>query len=666
MRGQTKWQEGSITVFLSLVLIIIMALLGTMVEVARGKVCRIQGRRVLKLAAESLMTEYSRPLFDNYHLFFLENGGKPFAKSIAEYAAGTLEPDAQLSGSLNFYGGTLQNVTVKDERYAGDDGGIAVQEQITSYMKRSMTADAIKKVMGKTDGVEQLDESAAEIEKKAKEEKEAVAECVNVLELMKLIDGVDCSDGRVKGQEYFVKMFFHGEKKPGNFGMSEAVVWDAVKENTLCVSECLKGVRKEAERRKFAKVVHKVEVKIREAQDIAKKMGSGLKKMKVSGDVNAILASDLAILERTSELLEQPVTEDVVSELEEIWGSYNTNGIVFDYAGINEKGGAESPMGAFSDALSGGVAKLILAKGVGTSKKTVKDPDHYRRLYAGGKTEKKEASDALSSFAENEEVDFQGTADGIAKMAVSDVMMYAYMKKFFSSVANETGMADKRLDYEWEYILCGEKSDKKNLDAVIGRLVLLRGIVNTAAILSSSQKRETAYTAALAVVGFTGMEPLIRFTQTLFIVLWGMVESLVDVAAILQGKHVPLLKAANDIVVKFPELYRVSNEYVLSKAAKLPKAGQQSFGYPEYLMLLMMGVGRDVRCYRMMDLMEWNTRDHGFSGFDFGKCVDAFQVTGHASYDTKFFEMPVIQKMTERQLFQFQQELTVSVSYAGR
>ena len=50
MIAENRKAGGSITVFLSLTLVIIMALLGTMIEVTRGKVCRIQGRRVMKLA----------------------------------------------------------------------------------------------------------------------------------------------------------------------------------------------------------------------------------------------------------------------------------------------------------------------------------------------------------------------------------------------------------------------------------------------------------------------------------------------------------------------------------------------------------------------------------------------------------------------------------------
>ncbi len=663
MMGKNR-STGSITVFLSLALIIIMALIGTMVEVTRGKVCRIQARRVLKLASESLMTEYSRPLFENYNLYFLEDEGKPLARSISEYASGTLSQDPLFPNSMDVYSGTLQHAAVEEKRYAGDDGGAALQEQIASYMKRRISADKVKTFLGKSGEMETFSGRAEEIEQKAKQEKEAVGACRNLLQLMKLIDGVDCTGGRVKGQKYFMKKLFAGEKKPGQFGISEAVVWKAIKNNVSDVSDYLSRLQEGSAKREFAEIVQKVGEKTKEALHLVTEMGPRLREMNVSGDAGRVLVSNLHILEKTSEYLGHNVTDEMVSELEQIWKAYDTSGIVFDYAGINEKGGAESPMSVLSNAISGGLAKLVLEKDFQMSKKSVKEPDYYHSLYTKDKTREKEEVNGVKSFAENEEVNFQGSAKGIANMAVSDVMLCEYMKRFFSSVRSQE-KEEKRLDYEWEYILCGKGSDKKNLEAVIDRLVLLRSVVNTAALLSSSEKRETAHTAALAVVGFTGMEPLIRFTQTLFLVLWGMTESLVEVAALLQGKKIPIVKTAKDIVVKFPELYRIGNEYIMEKADHLPKKSGRSFGYPEYVLLLMAGIGRDIRFYRMMDLMEWNIRDKEVSNFHFGQCIDSFRVTGQFSYPAKFFHMPIIQKYSNRQWNDLQQGITIHASYVS-
>lgn len=671
MTTRSRWNNGSITVFLTLTMLVIMALLGTMVEVARGKVCRVYGRRTLRTATDSLLTEYSRPLYEKYRLFFIENGGKPFRESIADYAAGSMSGDAVSAGCMDFYDGVLNDVIVGNERYAGDDGGAALQEQITEYMKRSLASDAVEKIFGQTKKLDGLSKSAEEIDRKVEEEKKAAEGELSVLELMRLIDGVDCSGGRVKGQDVFVKMFSVEKKEAKWFGITEPTVWNAVKGNIVELQEYFSRIQEStAVRQQFSELIRKAKTTVGSALSIAEKAETHLKDCNVGGDVCSILKSNLHILQETEKYLEQPLTDDSISELESLWKGYNTSGIIFDYAGINEKGGAENPMDSFSDAIAGGLSKLVLKKDYKISKKTVKTPDRYRGLYApevdGAGQKASEKDDWSKEFAEHETVELKSGVKGISQTATEDIMLYEYMKKYFSTAVNAVGTGNKRLDYEWEYILCGGKSDQENLDEVISRLVLMRSVINTVAILSSTQKRNTAYTAALAVVGFTGLDLLVRFTQTLFIIMWGTVEALVDVAALLQGKKIPLVKTADGIVVEFSELYQISNQFITKKAEGLSQKTAYSFGYPEHLMLLMAGLGHEYRLYRMMDLMEWNIRDNVTKKFNFGICVDSFEVTGKFTFATKFFRLPSIQEMADRQLYHFQQGITIDAGYVRR
>ena len=63
---------GEITAFLSLIFLLILSLVGTSLESARVNVGRSFADRSLQNAMESLYTEYCRPLWEDYHLFFLE------------------------------------------------------------------------------------------------------------------------------------------------------------------------------------------------------------------------------------------------------------------------------------------------------------------------------------------------------------------------------------------------------------------------------------------------------------------------------------------------------------------------------------------------------------------------------------------------------------------
>ena len=87
--------KGSITVFLSLTAILIFALLGTLVETARYTVCKNHVLRTLQTAAEGLLTEYSRPLYEQYGLFFIESEGTPYTDVMAKYIGDTTEAAAK-------------------------------------------------------------------------------------------------------------------------------------------------------------------------------------------------------------------------------------------------------------------------------------------------------------------------------------------------------------------------------------------------------------------------------------------------------------------------------------------------------------------------------------------------------------------------------------------
>ena len=66
---------GEITAFLSLIFLLILSLVGTSLESARVNVGRSFADRSLQNAMESLYTEYCRPLWEDYHLFFLDYYG---------------------------------------------------------------------------------------------------------------------------------------------------------------------------------------------------------------------------------------------------------------------------------------------------------------------------------------------------------------------------------------------------------------------------------------------------------------------------------------------------------------------------------------------------------------------------------------------------------------
>lgn len=650
MESSNKYGRASISVFLSLTLVVIMALLGTLVEIGRGKVCQVHGRRTLRSATDSLLTEYSQPLYQEYRLFLLEDVGKPFEKSIAEYAADTLEPGSIFPVRTDLFDLALTDLAVEGKTYAGDQDCLALKEQITSYMKRVIAVDAFKQFQKDMASAESLGSSADGLEQKAEEEKQAAELDTKLLTLMELIDGISVSEGGVHGKKYFVKMFCTGEKRAENLGITEASVWKVVQEHIVDVNSEMKAiVYGKGDRDRFVKKISEVQKKTTEAIGMLRELGRKAGTLGISSNARNILTSNQRVLEDAKRMLQKPMDELDLGSLKKLWKAYDTSGIAFDYTGINEKGGGENPFDNFRQMIAGGLTKLVIKDVNKLSKKKTGCPDQYQRLY-DSQEKSRDYTKAVQNFASKKNVDFQGAIKDISQIALSDFMLLKYMEKYFSTVIQPVGKMNKRLDYEWEYLASGGGSDKGNLEQVINRMVLMRTVINTGILFASSSKRETAYAAALAVVGFTGLEPLVRFTQTLFIILWGISEALVDVAGILQGRQVPLIKAEKDLAVKFTDLFVMGREYIMNQVKQLPHAGKNDFTYEYYLMLFMLGNGSTITCRRIMDLIEWNIRDNYVKGFSLGKCVESFQVRGSFSMKTKFFRLPFIQKILNRKL----------------
>ena len=141
--------KGSITVFMSLAGVLILAMLGTCLETARYTTCAGSGAEILRSGAEALFTEYSRPLYEHYGLFFLEDGGESYEKVIFSYIADGLQNEA---GFTDLLGGELTSLDIGKITRAGDDEAKALSKEITTYMTRFLTGEMLKKLTGKMEG----------------------------------------------------------------------------------------------------------------------------------------------------------------------------------------------------------------------------------------------------------------------------------------------------------------------------------------------------------------------------------------------------------------------------------------------------------------------------------------------------------------------------------
>lgn len=649
-------KKGSITVFLSLSGILIFALLGTLIETARYTACSNHAARTLRLATEGLLTEYSRPLYEHYGLFFLESEGTPYETVISKYAGDTFE--AAGKGNMDFFGGQIQGIQVTDKIYLGDNRAAPLQKEITQYMAEKVTKKQLEKFLGKSEAVLQTEEQAKEIEENVEDEREAAEMDEQFLELMRLVDGISVSDGKIRCEDEFIKMFAVREKKGQNFSVTENAVWKRMKEKIDDTPVTWENIKKDT----FSSRVKKVRKLVEKAQEQAKllraayqKLGGKVrefdehdKKIKKLIDSLSVLSVNKKILEETEQKLKQGLTEETKEQLQTLWQDYDTTSIVFDYTGVEESGGGANPLDTLSSVWGDGVLSLVCENPKKLSSKRVARSDNFKEIYKEQEKETEDYGSRISDFAKKEEVSLSGAVGNAGRYALEEFCLDSYIQDRFGSYTREIPDWKKSLDYQWEYVVAGGKSDKENLSSVLNRILLIRTVINFAAIYRDAGKKAEAYAAAAAVVGFTGLEPLIRLTQTLILIVWSIVESMVDLAGLLQGRDVPVVKSPSGVLTSFSQLFQISGKAITQRAKKWKKGGKNSFGYKEYIFLFMALTKKSTRLYRIMDMIQWDMVRNGYDGFQLGTCVFSVTVKGEFSFPSRFFRMAPIGQMLER------------------
>ncbi|MBO5485318.1 MAG: hypothetical protein J5988_00080 [Eubacterium sp.] len=635
-----------------------MALLGTLLETARFGLCANHLERSLVNSTEALLSEYSRPLYEQYGLFFLESGGDSYESVINRYMKESTEPQGKRT--TNFLKQQLEEICVTKKEYVGDNHAASLQEEISKMMLRKIGKEQLQSFLAQSQKISGTEQKAQEIEDEVNQQAKE-AECnQELLQLMKLIDGIRVTKGKVQCENCFVKMFSLKKPKSLEFGITEPIVWEQMKDQIYVLPDKKERVSALKEN------VNSVSALIDEAISIRNRL-----KEKLSGAGNdsslKTIVESLSVLESNKKVL-QLVKEELLKkdcnwdQIGNYFESYDTKSIRFDYTGVSETGGGENPMDALGDAWGKGILNLVMPASEKVSKKSLKTPDKYAKLYE----EENKAEDydkRISDFTKEEKVSLSGILGTAGTYGMDEFCLDRYIQEYFRSFTKKESEWKNCLNYQWEYVIAGKGKDEQNLAAVLNRILLIRTVINFAAIMQSGSMRKEAYAAAAAVVGFTGMEPLIRLVQTLILITWSIVESLVDISGLLQNKQVPMVKSSKEVLTSFPEVFAITKTSITSRAKKLKEATKKSFGYKEYVMLLLAMVPQNVRRYRLMDLIEGDMKQNGHPNFNLASMVFGVHVRAKASIPAYFFRFPTIENMLNRELSAYPEQCSVIVRY---
>lgn len=252
-----KQIKGEITVFLSFILIFILAFVGTVTEVVRVNTSKVFAERALITAMDSIAASYYKPLFTDYHLmlYYMENKNNnndtdttnddKIVEGIKEYMEYTFVPNKDLMllnssikmPNVNLYNIVTKDVTLTNKTFVTDYNGELFINEAIEYMKYRTSIQIIEDILKKLSILK-----TTKIEVNLVKEKLALTEKlstldIHMMELMEFVEGISFDkkglrlnkNGLIKTQDNFVKKLCTNQITMSNLGINHQLVFDSLK-----------------------------------------------------------------------------------------------------------------------------------------------------------------------------------------------------------------------------------------------------------------------------------------------------------------------------------------------------------------------------------------------------------------------------------------------------
>ena len=665
--GKKQGLSGQITVFISMILMILFAFLCVLMESARTAGARWYLQMAASSAMDSVFSQYHRELWDRYRLLFAEYEGP---EEIEQDFAGFLLPYLE---TKNWYPMALEQTAAEEIVRATDGHGAYLEKEILDYMKYG-----VWKLDFEGDAVPELWDYEREAEAVTEMAQSYRLRTRDVWKLERVLEDIS---GNLDRQRTFREQ-----------GLNSLSSYDGA------------GFRREAERmigelRKIPGLVRQYE---KEADKLATVLASDRQEQNARAD--HLSAGTAAALEEEIQEYEAYIAEDGkrrqeirdldLSSAEQIQRlealielSYEVEREIEEWEDDDDEDGDggepdyESLWRPVRNGLEGIVIPVLsFAHGIQDKEKEgwLKQVE---QLYQEGMlgllvpdghqiSEKLASTAELPSHTESYE---EGAGSG---SMVDHVLVNEYCGMFFSqfcSGAEQKNISEKRekrkglsktgtdpgettgdgtkpeiqletqaqvLDYEIEYLLFGNASDRENLSDAVHRLLAVRSGLNLIHILSDSGKREQARALAAVITGAGSITPLILVTTFFVMSVWALGEALMDVKGLLAGKKVVLLKTSEDWTLD------VENLLVLGRDGTLEAGGgERGLSYLSWLKILLFVEPAVRQEYRIMDVIQLNL-GQGKSGFRMRNGVYQVHMSGNVCGKYLFFSPAFVENMT--------------------
>ena len=663
--------KGHITIYFSLLLLIIFSLLCTTIESARLGGVRLRCQSGAYLALESVFADYSLPVAREYGLLMLDKSyGTDNAEKYEEYYLDYLSYNTTPNKGLMIRGADFcqvqaEQVSLENEKLITENGGRALEEEILAYMEFAVPVGLSEWILEKLGLLEQAEIVTAIFEKLTDLQEQAAKVDTAIQKMHRGMQQIKEYTLDVAGAADSIRQALE-ELEELQQELAELLAYQGPDEDGE-IAKAIEHIKEAIQmvKRSIALQVQNLVQGHAQALDY----NTYVDVQKQSYDTNTqVVGEKLALMEKVfaegKEKLDEEIKAAVETELSHI-RTYSA-GVGDYYEVVNGTQDIRPNISILQDNIEllspymagefGGLAGALDACESAFKRYETKNMQlNYVDEAANGKgtdvmklVKQLLGEGLLGLVAENPAV--LSALEFFPEMQYEDSLAgYRYeYEQFLEQILINEYLLDRMgnlhepakehpLAYEVEYILAGKSTDKENLAGVAAELLQLRAGMNFIYLLGCEEKRAEAEALATLLVGFTGMHGIIKVTQLLILTVWAEAEALVDVRALFAEKRVPLAKDDMSWQLDFTSLLKL-------KESTLDRETQELDGldYKDYLRLLLLKEERNTRNGRTMDMIEGFVKKNYDTGFSLGECVTELVVHTEFHAEPMFIKLPFV------------------------
>jgi hypothetical protein len=625
--------KGSITIYLSLILVSVILLISIISE--SGRISAVQGRSksYTYMAAESVLAGYGKQVFQDYGVLLVwEN--KPTEEQLKNYIQDNIKM-ADLSGNWkDFMKTELVNVEINSLDYATEQGGKVFTEQIISYMKYAGTIQAAESL------AERFGEYSESADKSSPDNKNDITYIIddNGDFLQQLVEDIN------------------------NIITSLKDITN-LKEETTEVSQKLEVLKRDLKSDDKNQEDNKsVKTFLKQYRELITKLD------KKAGDVDSAITLIKQYEEKKEQFLKEngytadagDYIEDNLKILENIGNKIKENKelAVSDFSEINSKH-IETIIKSMEiiDEVENNLESLQCNRATEQDKK---NQSVYENAAAFLKNEilslvtediSEISNNAVSLSNLPSTLNKTKTKLSVLETAKNKAATSLYAKMEFGNYIEPK--KNTSLQYELEYIIAGKNNDKDNLIKTIEKIAAVRNTINLAYILTDSEKMSEVSAVATSVttaIGLPFLEPAIK---GVLLEAWSMAESVWEVRELLKGEKIPLVKSGKNWKTSLKELWKTEESHYKGKG----------IDYETYLEMLIMAENNHKCVFRIMDLIQLNIQKRYQSNFLMSQCFQSIDITATFQAEPLFTAMPWVVRAFSQEQGGYRYEINCVCNY---